>query len=136
MKIEIKNFINDLEKEVDEKFQKIELVTKKIAFDGFRKIAEETPIETGLSKSSWDVGINIEPVGIGKESSESEAIAIAIKNLKKLDNFKLGGIITYINNVEYLVFVEYGSPKIAATGMVETNIQILENKLNEALNEL
>lgn len=104
-------FKKEMEKTLEDYERAITNVIKKRVVEGCSEIVFENPIDTGLMKFNWQLGLNYAPEGTLEMSSErmnmmeaymasSERIADAMKK------FKLGDEIHFVNNVRYAVYVE------------------------------
>ena len=144
---DIKQFEAELKKALKQSMELAEAVVAKVAFDGTQKIIQETPKDTGRAQANWQVQINkvndyaINIPDLPKKGDpgryNSEVVNMAIEQCDKaMSQFKLNDVINILNNVEYILELEYGSSQQAPKGWVRSNAQIIENKLDEALSKI
>jgi len=132
---DLNTFCNELDRDFAKILTKSRKAVVKVAFDGHRNIATETPFDTGLATASWQLDLNgtNENVEDIEALSKQAAEAIAGKHRDKLKQFKLGDVIHIFNNTEYVLSLEFeGSSKQAPAGWVRSEKIRMENKLNEA----
>lgn len=87
---------------------------RKIALDIQRDLMLATPVDTGLLRSSWFIGVGSEPTDRPtKPGGNPEGQA-----LKALASFKWGDTIYITNNQVYAWAIEYGHSKQMPSGMV------------------
>lgn len=127
---EVRSFVRDLDAFARAMNIEANVVVRKVAFDVFTAIVKKTPVDTGLARNSWKMGINnIVPAGIGSKGRTDTTAA----QLEKLARFKIGRDIIIINNVPYIVFLEDGSSKQAPVGMVRLSIAEVQAGIAGAL---
>ena len=104
------------------------LLAKHVALRIFTGVVRRTPVDTGIAKASWDVGIGADP---GPSIATIESVASG-DVLSKAAKISAAGPYTaiYISNyVPYIVYLEEGRSSQAPSGMVEVTV-------NEAKSEL
>jgi len=78
----------------------------------FRGTVQMTPVRSSTLIKGWLIG-----------QSNSGDIGGAIPNITTQEIPDVGGTVLLYNNVEYAVYVEEGTSKMAATAMVATNVR-------------
>lgn len=98
-------------------------VSRQLVLDVNRKIAENTPIDTGWARSNWipSKGRPLpQPVG-DRENVDLLAVSSGIAEIKSWDLFKGPAFIT--NNVPYINDLNAGTSKQAPPGFVQDSIR-------------
>ena len=96
--------------------EKIEKVVQEVTYQMFFEIAIGSPVDTGLFRGNWrcSQGSYSDSTYAVLDKSATNATAEA----GKASDFKIGGIIYYVNNLEYAMGLEYGNSRQAPAGMV------------------
>ena len=113
------SFRLDIQKWVEKAGDRADLVVRETALNLFTKIKFKTPVDTGRLRAAWGVGVNVVPKG-GNDFAATLATA------------KAGDRIYLANNVEYAVFVEFGTAKMAPRAMVRTTVDEFQSAVNAA----
>lgn len=131
---------------------KLDLIVKKLAFDGFKGVLFRSPVDTGRFRGSWRIGIGrinlsvlkdltgpkasnfIGPVPAGAASppaphSPPTSAELAFAS-SKLSSVKFGTKVVISNNLPYAIPLENGHSKQAPAGVLI--ITFLEIKSNFA----
>lgn len=83
------------------------MVLRKIALDLFSMVVKRTPVDTGMLRANWQVGIGTQPGGTVDFADKSGARALQdIAN--KTSTATWGTSIFLVNNLPYATVVEYG----------------------------
>lgn len=117
----------------------ITVVMQKVTFDGFSKIIQESPRDTGLFVSSWmidQIGQEDRPNATITSGEDAAARSTAITRLNGVFSFELGTDFHFYNNTEYGVYINYGQPKRMVTSMIEGNAWVMDDKLREVFNQI
>lgn len=96
-------------------------MVRALMLDLLTGVTSDTPVDTGLLRSNWQVGIDEEPNGQLEISSPETVLAAGIAKLNRLPN-PYGITIYIVNNVRYASYVEYGTPFMAPRSMLTKNI--------------
>jgi len=99
-----------------------EIIVKKLAMDAFVSVVNYTARDTGYAANNWDIAVNqlasdqvwAKPKGASK--NEFQDAKIDQTEFEKID-YK--SYIRIFNNTEYIKYLEYGTPKMAAQPMVK-----------------
>lgn len=95
---------------------------KKIAFEALRRIILKSPVDTGLFRANWQVGIEIPNRDIAESvTNNAQARAGAV-----LESLKPFDVIWICNNLAYAEKLEHGHSKQAPQGMVAITVQEIE----------
>lgn len=121
---DISKFVNKTNKNMTNVFRRSALIV-------FSSVIKRTPVKTGLARSNWQIGINIQPTGI-------QSIGPAIgTSFDRIDMANAGDKLYMVNNLPYIQALEHGHSKQAPAGMVKVSItnwngivatQALENR--------
>lgn len=106
-------------------------VTRQSAFAALSVGVQRTPVDEGIARSGWNVGINTPDLKIPeKATSAAETIqagAAVISGYKKDE-----GSIFLSNNVNYIKYLDDGSSKQAPAGMSKFAIDAARNVAKQA----
>ena len=97
-------------------------VMTKIAADVLTGAIDLTPVETGRARGGWqlDVG-HISESALGEPDSGGGAtMERGMSRLRRASRGLAGKIIYIYNNVEYIVYLEFGTDKMAPFAMLRT----------------
>lgn len=116
--------------------EKVKLLQKRIVLDILHRIIEKTPIDTGRAGFNWQVTIGtkasgtIDISGEGSSGAKRREISkeVMAKCRKALAKLKPFDIVYITNNVNYIVYLEGGSSKQAAHGMVAVTLEEIMQK--------
>lgn len=97
-----------------------ETAARKTALDVQRDVMKATPVDTGLLRASWFVGVNTEP--LDKPEKPDDGAAAATQAFRTLSQFKWGDTIYITNNQVYAWSIEYGHSKQAPAGMARITL--------------
>lgn len=84
------------------------LVLRKIALDLFTAVIKRTPVDTGMLRANWQVGIGSAPQGTVSFSDKSGSRAIQ-QVAAMATKAEWGTSIFLVNNLPYATVVEYGA---------------------------
>ncbi len=107
---------------------------RKIGIDLLRKIIEKNPVDTGRSRAAWAPLFEAEGLPI----PEADPVATlleghgAVEGRIEEGETKGGYYLTIVNNVPYVLYLEYGSSDQAPEGMVRVSMQELLEELRRA----
>jgi hypothetical protein len=84
------------------------VVLRKIALDLFRAVVLRTPVDTGMLRSNWQVGLGTMPSGtIGAPDKNGARVLREITD--QTSRAEWGTSVFLVNNLPYASVVEYGS---------------------------
>lgn len=73
---------------------------RKIVLDLFARVVMKSPVDTGMLRANWQIGIDSRPQGQLAGGSDSQA--------SKASGIKAGGHVYIVNNMPYAMTVELG----------------------------
>jgi len=99
---------------------------KRVSFDLLRFTVKKNPVDTGLLRANWNLGLNA-PVKevrgkVNKKGKVSSAGNRKIAN-SNISGLKLGDTVFMNNPVKYAVFVEFGSATNAPRAMLSRSLE-------------
>ena len=94
-----------------------ERLIRAVALDVLGTIVKRTPVDTGRARGNWQATIGAPAGGITDQLDPTAALALA-KGQAALAGFRPGPSIFIVNNLPYIVRLEYGSSGQAPGGMV------------------
>jgi hypothetical protein len=106
----IKNF----GKTVDEHNSKI---FRKVVFDLYAEIMKRTPVDTGLARGNWRIGVGRAPTGVLERVNKTGSRSAEEINNVPTD-IREKTVVFIANNLVYIVPLERGWSKQAPNGMV------------------
>ena len=83
------------------------VVLRKIAIDLFSNVIKRTPVDTGMLRANWQVGLGSAPEGTVAFSDKSGSRAIQ-QVAAKAAQARWGTSIFLVNNLPYALVVEFG----------------------------
>jgi hypothetical protein len=113
---------NTLFKAQIKKFAKLSAKTaneevRKVALVGLSGVIEKTPVDQGVLKGNWNVGIDSADLSIDKSKQDKEGSSTYSEGGAVIGRFKNGDDIMISNNMPYANRIEHGySPK--SSGMI------------------
>jgi hypothetical protein len=84
------------------------LVLRKIALDLFTAVVKRTPVDTGMLRANWQVGLGTAPVGTVSAPDKTGSRA-QVEIAAKASQAVWGTSIFLVNNLPYATVVEYGA---------------------------
>lgn len=117
-------FIKGLERADAELRTEYRKFVRGLMLDLLTGVTMDTPFDTGLLRSNWQVGIDEEPGDKLEISDVMTVLAAGMAKLQRLPN-PYGITIYIVNNVHYASYVEYGTPFMAPRAMLARNIMRL-----------
>lgn len=102
-------------------------VFRKIALDLYAEIVKRTPVDTGLARGNWRIGVNSIPQGTIDRKRQGRSG----EETSKLTGLKVHEQTTVyiVNNLEYIIFLERGHSKQAPAGMVNVSMNAIMAQL-------
>lgn len=127
------SFLFDLNRFAKKTEIKMDLVVKKVVIDLFTGFVLHTPVDTGMARAGWMIGISTPPNGVPAPGKKFYK-----KPIPKAGKVKAGGIIWIMNNIPYIRHLEYGTAKYgyspkAPQGMVRITFKKVVASLNREL---
>lgn len=100
-------------------------IFRSAALDGLRGCVLKTPVDTGRLRAGWIVSVNIESNEVGQTQDKAGGLTIS-KGQSAVGEARLGDVLIVENNVEYGIFINSGTDKIAPRRMVERTFDELK----------
>lgn len=100
---------------------RLDTVTREVNLEIITKIIRRSPVDTGLFRGNWQVGIGSRPRGTLPNLDRSGAETIA-RISGVILGAKAGQRIHFTNNLPYALALEFGHSKQAPVGMVRVTI--------------
>lgn len=110
------------------------LVTRKLGEEILTSVVRLSPVDTGLFRNNWRVGINTPFRGTVQTTDRSGNRAIGVGK-RTLANVKPGDVLFISNNLPYAQALEYGWSKQAPAGMVRITMGRYSSMLARAVRE-
>lgn len=110
--------IRDYAKVVD---RRVDYVHRNLGILLFTSVVYSTPVDTGLARGSWWPSKN-DPVMGGAQRIDPTGAEVTRDIQKVVMSAQLTDVLFMMNNVEYIVELEYGHSKQAPEGMVRSNV--------------
>lgn len=108
-------------------------IVRKVTIDITRDLILATPVDTGYARSNWFFGLT-RSGGIDSTHSKNGGPSIK-RSLDWAAGLKAGGIFYIVNNVPYIMRLEYGSSKQAPTGMARNVVERWQKIVEGAVRE-
>ena len=105
-------FAEDIKRFTEKTNVKMDTVVRKITFDLTSAIVLKTPVDTGLARSNWQVGIGTRPTGTRATLDKTGSVSIA-EAAQVTADLKAGSVCFIVNNLPYIMALEYGSSEQA-----------------------
>jgi hypothetical protein len=97
-----------------------------------REIVQRTPVDTGMARNNWQIGIGRRPEGIVAELSKNGAYAINAA-MSLAPEIRAGGVNYIVNNLHYIVRLEFGYSRQAPGGMARLTVDRWQKMVGEAV---
>jgi len=100
------------------------LLTKHVALKTFTGVVQRTPVDTGVARASWEIGVGVDP---GPTMPDYDILSKAAK-IKTAPAYTA---IFISNYVPYIVALEDGHSQQAPSGMVEVTVNEVKSELRD-----
>ena len=109
------SFAGDLQKFADKTGIRMDQVVRKVAFDLDRDLVKACPVDTGMARSNFFIGLD-RISSVETEASKNGAPSVA-RAAAFTSTLKAGGTFYITNNLPYILkIMEYGSSDQMASG--------------------
>lgn len=102
-------------------------VLKRTALSIFTNIVRRTPVDTGMARASWVIGVNnyAAPANMpeGTQLDGDAATRVSMGRTGALDAAQPYSLVVISNYLPYIQFLENGSSQQAPNGMVRLSIE-------------
>lgn len=95
-----------------------------IGLSALRGVILKTPVDTGRLRGGWFVTIDAPSEKITNEVDKSGGVTIS-KGATEIQKIEMGQTLILQNNVEYGIFINDGTDKIAPRRMIERTVEEL-----------
>lgn len=142
--LNLKSFVAVLDRSIPLIENRMTKIVQRVAFDAAEniivggRVAPGTPVDTGFARASWYVSINDRYTHGARGDSgghlthdKSGQTALST-SLSVIGAAKLGNVIWLLNNVPYVISLEYGHSDQAPTGMVRLTLHAGQQLLDHA----
>lgn len=99
---------------------KSDKIVRKVALDVVRELVQRTPVDTGLARSNWFIGYE-RGSSVDPAKSKNGAPSLA-RSAQFAANLGAGSTFYIVNNVPYIMRLEFGSSKQAPAGMARVTV--------------
>lgn len=114
--------------------RRIDYVHRNLAMHLFTAIVYDTPVDSGLARGSWWASKNA-PV-MGGAQREDKSGAEVVREIESVCmSANVGETLWLMNNVEYIVELEYGWSSKSPEGMVRINVARIQQYVKETIAE-
>ena len=103
-------------------------VVKRVAFDFFRHVVFNTPVDTGRARASWTIAVNVANRAVMPEAPEGTIYPAPSVGFLAVGP---GDSVIVSNNLPYITALENGHSRQAPFGMVA--ISMMEVRANTAV---
>jgi hypothetical protein len=131
VKVETREFNKFVKKFVRESVKDTEKIIRRIALDLTQRIVAKTPVLTGRARSGWHLSVS----GLGgqwmDEGNDTSMIAKGKTEGGFVNHLRntLDKYVILINNVYYILILEYGSSSKAPAGFARVSLREMTGKL-------
>jgi hypothetical protein len=113
---------------------RMDKVCRKTALDMGRSLVIGNPVDTGYSRSNWFIG-NTRDGGLDPTLSKSGSPSLG-RISAFASGFTPGGVFYFINNVVYIMTLEFGHSQQAPHGWVRATVARFQEIVNQAVAEV
>lgn len=110
------------------------LVTQKLGEEILTSVVRLSPVDTGLFRNNWRVGINAPFRGVVSTTDRTGNRAIGVGK-RTMARVKAGDVLFISNNLSYAQRLEYGWSRQAPYGMVRITMGRYQAMLAKAVRE-
>lgn len=128
------SFGADLSKFAEKTGIRMDQVVRKVCLDLTRDIVRLTPVDTGLAKSNYFFGPD-RTGGTETSPSRNGASSLA-RSASFASTLKAGGVFFIVNNLPYIMRLEYGSSQQAPAGMARITVDRWQARVNKIVGEV
>ena len=112
-------------------------IVRKVCFDLFQNFVNQTPYDTGRARGGWSVGVNKRKYAPERYAEPGTNADMTLYNIfgeakSILAEVKSDSVIYIVNNVEYIVPLEYGSSRQRPKGWVRITLRQNQDNIKEA----
>lgn len=112
--------------------RRIDYVHRNLSIMLFTAIVYDTPVDTGLARGSWWPSKN-EPIMGGAQRTDKAGTEVVRDIQEVCMSANVGEVLWMMNNVEYIVELEYGWSTQSPEGMVRINVARIQQYVKEVI---
>jgi hypothetical protein len=102
------------------------IVFRKVAFDLYAELVKRSPVDTGLFRGNWRIGVNYAPSEPTDRKNKSRSSRYGAEEVSKIPKVIRRNTAVYIvNNLVYALLLERGSSVQAPRGIVQPSMQAI-----------
>lgn len=117
------SFALDVSKWCGESLDRLDVVSRKIALEMFRRVILRTPVATGRARGNWPCTIGAPAIGeLGTKDPSGRATIANATAVGLAWRARTGASILITNNLPYIERLEHGYSKQAPAGMVAVTV--------------
>lgn len=128
-------FASEIQQFAEKTNRNINQVRRGVALDLFTQIIQRTPVDTGRARSNWQTTINTPASGnlSSFDRNGSNALSQAARIAATADG---DDTIWLVNNLPYIIRLEYGYSDQAPQGMLRLSVQQFRAALRDQIARL
>ena len=108
----------------------LETVVKRVSFDVYNKAKQNTPVDTGRARGSWNISEEYADLSTLPEGEYPTGTTNAVGSISGKDEVHIS------NNLEYINALDEGRSRQAPSGMVDVTIAQVEAELAVTIGKL
>jgi hypothetical protein len=94
-----------------------------------KRIVIKTPVDTGRARGNWQVSVNVPSVQEMAEDAGGNATIMGISHDSR--GVDIDNVVYIVNGVEYIQYLEDGTDKTPAYGMIKVTLEELQHTTNQ-----
>lgn len=108
----------------------LETVVKRVSFDVYNKAKQNTPVDTGRARGSWNISEEYADLSSLPQGQYPSGTSNAVGNISGKEEVHVS------NNVEYIDVLDQGSSRQAPQGIVDITVAQVEAELAVIIGKL
>jgi hypothetical protein len=125
-----KRFELDVSKFAKQTEINLETVVKRVSFDVYNKAKQNTPVDTGRARGSWNISEEYADLSSLPQGQYPSGTSNAVGNISGKEEVHVS------NNVEYIDVLDQGSSRQAPQGIVDITVAQVEAELAVIIGKL
>lgn len=130
------SFNKELEKELKDITDQINTELMNGILYGWNLVTAGTPVDTGRARASWFVSVDVLPVNSKPKAKGGGRVYPDPPPPDFTFDIRSQRHLYIVNNVNYIEFLEYGTPKMEAFGMVQAAVPKINRKLESTFQKI
>src|SRR5215207_9240119 len=126
------SFSLDISRFAEKAAERAEAIVRKVALDLFSRIVHRTPVDTGRARANWQLAIGSVPSGT-LELDDKAGTATVSRAFAAAQGWRPGERILLVNNLPYIIPLEYGHSSQAPSGMARVSVAEFQQAINIAV---